>query len=240
MGKRKRRFKKARRALKAACLAVGLTVASWGSSPAVDNAEAMTIAPTASYSVTIAPNHTLHDVYVGFAYYMNTSGQDVEVYQVADQISSGTIQTFSGALYGDIDWDSENSHIEYVVLGLYNVDDKLVTVGFDQNYASNSAIGYTWDTVFETSRYTSYAETNIATALKEGNTEMLAYFVTDYFDNGNQWSLNGQYSTLVKFSNGVGGGTAQATASPVPIPGAAWLLGQGLVGLILIRRRKED
>jgi len=243
MRKKRRRFKKARRVLQAACLAVGLTVAGWGSGPAVDNAEAVAVQPpSGSYSVTINPNHTLYDVYVGFAYYLNSSGHDSEVYSVADNISGGSTQTFSGALYGDIDWDSKNSHIEYVVLGLYDVDGNLVTVGFDPTYASSSAIGSSWDTVFNTSFYTNNTESNIADALKNGDTETLRYFVNDYFDfeNEGRWAQNGQPSTLVKFSEGEYGGSAEATASPVPIPGAVWLLGSGLIGLLVIRRRKED
>jgi hypothetical protein len=50
----------------------------------------------------------------------------------------------------------------------------------------------------------------------------------------------------IRLSDATGGGTADldaiaalsTTNSPVPIPGAVWLLSSGLVGLIGIRRKK--
>ncbi len=224
--------RKVRRGLAAACLAVGLTMAGWGC-PGVDKAEAMLALPTASYSGSVTPNHQLNDVYIGFSYYLNTSGSDTntEVFEIADSINANTTQNFTGNLFGDIDWDQP---IEYVVLGVYDNDNDLVTVGFDSDWAPNNAIGHSWDSIFV---YT-YSESEIATALETSDTDTLADFISDYFDFENRWADNGATSTLVKFSDGEAGGSAQATASPVPIPGAVWLLGSGLIGLVAIRRRK--
>lgn len=222
--------KKMRRGLAAACLAVGLTMAGWGC-PGVDKAEAMLALPTASYSGSVTPNHQLNDVYIGFSYYLNTSGTNTEVFWIADSINADDTQNFTGNLYGDIDWART---IEYVVLGIYDNDNDLVTVGFDSTWATNNAIGHSWDSIFAYN----YTESEIANALETGDTNTLEKFISDYFDFENRWADNGAASTLVKFSDGEAGGSVQATASPVPIPAAVWFLGSGLIGLVAVRRRK--
>ena len=206
-------------------------MAGWGG-PGVDKAEA-TFAPVANYSGSVTPNHDLYDVYIGFSYYLNTSGSDTntEVFWIADSISANDTQNFAGSLFGNIDWDEP---IEYVVLGVYDNDNDLVTVGFDSDWAPNNAIGHSWDSIFV---YTS-SESEIATALETSDTDTLADFISDYFDFENRWADNDEESNLVKFSNGAAGGNAQATASPVPIPSAFLLLGSGLIGLVAIRRKK--
>lgn len=221
--------KKMRRGLAAACLAVGLTMAGWAGG-AVDKAEAA----TGTYSGWVKPDHNLNNVYIGFSYYLNTSGTNTEVYWIADSISANATQSFTGNLLGDIYWDDT---IEYVVLGVYDNVNNLVTVSFDSTWATNNAIGHSWDDVFFPV-YSGYSEGDIAQALETGDTGTLAAFISDYFDFENRWADNGETSTLVKFSNGVAGGTAWAEATPVPIPGAVWLLGSGLIGLVAIRRRK--
>ncbi len=222
---------KAKRGLAAACLAAGLTMAGWASGPAVEKAEAALVLPSANYSGSVTPDHDLNNVYIGFSYYLNTSGTDTEVFWIADSITADNIQNFTGSLFGEIDWDKP---IEYVVLGVYDNTNDLVTLGFDSTWATDNAIGYSWDSIFAYN----YSESDIAQALETGDTTTLAEFINDYFDFDNRWADNGATSTLVKFSNGEAGGTAQATASPVPIPSAVLLFGSGLIGLVAVRRRK--
>ncbi len=225
--------RKVKRGLAAACLTIGLVVAGWGgASPA---RAVLVLPPQADVTGSVNPNHALHDVYVGFSYYLNTSGQAQEVFEIADSIAAGATISFSGKLYGDIDWSQP---IEYAVLGVYDNGGNLVTVGFDQSYATNSAIGHSWEDVFTNWNNTDPETTEdyIADALESGDTETLGYFLNDYFDDGH-WADNGEPSALVKFSNGTTGGTAYADASPVPIPPAILLLGSGLLGLVAMRRR---
>jgi len=130
------------------------------------------------------------------------------------------------------------------VLGVYDTKSKFVTVGFDQDWATDHAINQPWGTdevqgVF----YGPYgpsgqSESDIATALENRDIEALEMFVSSYLSNG-RWASNGDTSTLVKFSYGEAGGTAQATASPVPIPSAVLLMGSGLIGLLIIRRKEK-
>ena len=230
--------RKVKRGLATACLTIGLVVAGWGGASPVR--AGLVLTPQAEVTGYVNPNHALNDVYIGFSYYLNTSGQAHEVFKIADSVSAGATIPFSGNLYGnffgDIDWSQP---IEYAVFGVYGNDDQgngLVTVGFDQDY---NAIDKSWDQVFSywNTRNPNTTEDYIANALISGNTETLGYFLNDYFNDGH-WADNGEQSALVKFSNGTTGGTAYADASPVPIPPAILLLGSGLLGLVAMRRRK--
>ncbi len=243
--KKKKRFRKVKKFMQAACLAAGLTVAGWGTSSAVKNAEAVAIAPTAHISGAINPNHNISNVYVVFTYYsLNSSGNFAEAIPISNSISEGSVFHFSKDLYGDIDF---NNDVEYTILGVYDSDEKLVTVGFDQEWATNNAIGTTWGVpggeiqgVFcgQSGPY-GISESDIANALINGDTDKLESFVESYLSDG-RWAINGDTSKLVKFSEGTYGGTAHATASPVPIPGAIFILGSGLIGIVIFRKREKE
>ncbi len=222
MRKKRRRFKKARCVLQAACLAVGLTVAGWGSGPAVDNAEA-----TIEVSGTISPNTSLSDIWV--IYSLNSSAMPVSIYlSEADDVAGGDTGTFSFLVNDNPDWYDGES---YTIMGVYDEDgdgqgDSVCVGGPGIN------TGDTWDTIFYES------EETVVGWLQDDDTGNLRDFYGYYFDTIAQDI--GSDIPLWNFSDATANGHAHADSQVVPIPGAAWLLGSSLIGLLVIRRRKKS
>jgi len=100
---------------------------------------------------------------------------------------------------------------------------------YDEQYALQSAIWrvvegslFTLDTgtgKTTANQYSLYTQYLVALGSNTGN-------VSDFLWISPKYSLSGPY-----YQGMVGGG------DPVPIPGAVWLLGSGLIGLVALRRR---
>jgi len=223
---KKRRFKKSKRLLQTACLAVGLTLAGWSGGPAVDQAAAAAVVPTIEVSGTISPATSLTDVWV--IYSLNSSSGDSIYSHEAADVTGGSVGNFSFQVQDPSWYDSES----YTVIGVYdesgNGTGDSVCIGGPGISAGNS-----WSTYFS-----SDAESTVVGWLQGDNSSSLEDFYSTNFDTIAQDI--GSDINLWNFSDATNNGTAHADSRVVPIPGAVWLLGSGLFGLVAIRRRKKS
>lgn len=205
--------------LTAACLAVGLAT-SWASQAHGDTIQ-----------LSVTPNQNIYDAYFLYgASYINNASVNV---------FSATV-TPLGNLTGGVDNSltftaaapSAPNGFVYAVIGLYDVQNQLVTFAFSSSEASlliNSSYG--WNQAGS-----NYSEPAVATALMDGDTSTLLNIaglsdINIAMPGGYPWFGSGE---LVNFSTATDGGSIYA-AVVVPEPASLGLLGLG--GLAFCARR---
>jgi hypothetical protein len=81
---------------------------------------------------------------------------------------------------------------------------------------------------------------NIAIGIKVGNSNSPSWAVFEL----EKFAQSGVWSTLPVQGGGLSHylvyGQTQSTTPTVPVPGAAWLLGSGLMGLVAVSRKKQS
>jgi hypothetical protein len=235
---KKRRFKKTKRLLQTACLAVGLTLAGWSGGPAMKTAAAVTEGPD-GHDVkievygTISPTSDLTDVWVFFSpHYLPERGRpEDDIWGIKiNHVTGGTNYDFSfiAQYYSIPPWHGTFDP-SYTVMGVYdsngdNVGDSVCIGG------TGISAGNSWETYFAVQEF------DVVNML------MFDYPVVDFYSTYYETITQDIYYdiNLWNFSNATPNGTAHADSRVVPIPGAVWLLGSGLAGLGLFRRRKTS
>ncbi len=224
---KKKRSRRSRRVIQAACLAVGLTLAGWGGGPAVEQAKAAFGLPNTEVSGTISPGTNLTDIAI--IYSLNSSGSPSSIFHgEADDVPGGSTGSFSFTVGDDPSWYDGES---YTVIGVYDENGDgtgdSVCIGGPGIVAGN-----TWGSLF------SDAEATVVGWLQADNWTNLNSF---YMDNFNTIAQDiGSDIPLWNFSDATANGTAHAESRVVPLPAAVLFLGSGLLGLAAVRRRKNS
>ena len=211
------------KALKAACLAVGLATA-WGST-----ADAGVVVNTDEIQLTIAPSNSLTHVYFLFG----TNGStlyNVTVVPAPDLVGgTSTTETFSV--------DLPTFDDAYAVVGLYDETNKLLTIGLNtaaaQYYVGNTNFDGTFGNAAE---FGFYSEDTIATALLSNDTAT----IVNAFQSEDGFPIPlGDSGTLVNFSNASDGGSVSAEVI-VPEPSSIQLLCSGMLAILAFHRKWRD
>ena len=107
------------------------------------------------------------------------------------------------------------------------------------HHPANSEMGHLFYTELGLSGTVSSADLN---ATNFDNLSIGWYWSAEAFDTASAWGFrmtDGLLSFLQKSSNGYGLSVRSGDVSVVPLPGAIYLLGSGLIGLAALRRRKQ-
>ena len=184
---------------------------SWG---CVGIAKAAIVAPP-DLSFSITPTEQLSDVYI---LYDSAVGYGFQ--WVYGTFSANSTTTANVNLY-----PAPQSSYNYTIVGVYNSGND-VTVGWSPQ---SSYLGKDFSQ-FSSDNLGNMSEQTFIHDIQQG---MLSSFANLVSNGGVPF---GAQISLVNFSVGADGG--HATASPVPIPSPAYLLGPGL-GLLLVLRRRS-
>jgi hypothetical protein len=213
------------KALKAACLAVGL-VTAWGGA-----ANAGPSQSTDEIQLTITPSNNLSHVY--FLYGVNSSTLNAVTAVPLPNLVGGisTTETFNvnHTPFADA----------FVVIGLYDETNKLLTVAMNSSEAQR--INGNTDFADEFSQLAIgpfYSEDAIATAMLSNDTVTIA----NAFENedGIGFTVNlGDSGSLVNFSNASEGGSVSAEVI-VPEPSSIELLCSGMLAILAFHRKWKD
>jgi hypothetical protein len=202
------------KALKTACLAVGLATA-WGSP-----ANAGPSQSTDEVQLTISPSNNLTHVY--FLYGVGgTTPSNISAIPLPDIVGGiTTTDTFSAA---------NISSPAYAVMGLYDETNKLLTLSLYSGEAQNINGNADFSDVFSP-----FTENTIATALLSNDTATLVNFI----GQADFWTVGfGSSADLINFSNASDGGSVFA-AIIVPEPSSSLLVGFGALAILTLHRKR--
>ena len=195
------------KALKAACLAVGLATA-WGSP-----SNAGPTQPSDQIQLTISPSNNLSHVY--FLYGVNSSTlHDLSVVSLPNLLAGvSTTETFTVSHSPLAD--------AYTVIGLYDETNKLLTVGMNSSEAErimgNTDFSNEFSAVASSYSQPFYSEDAIATAMLSNDTTTIANAFEA--EDGIGYVINmGDSGELVNFSNASEGVGYQRGGRPGTIP----------------------
>jgi hypothetical protein len=217
---KKKGFHRTKKFLKVACLAASLAMASWGGGGEAKAALAL----DRQLSGTINPIYDLTNVYVFYS--VNSSGYAQYVfYDTVGSVPANSNKPFSFEIPDPSYFGGDT----YTVFGVYNTGSggSGVTVGMNTDAASYW-IGKEWSALLP---YTT--EDDFKFYLQSGNTTELESIFKGFFVASNG-AMSGQPLTLVNYTVGTYGGTANAQV--VPLPPSLFLLAPG-IGILLLRRR---
>lgn len=245
--------RKGKTALKAACLAAGLCVASWTGGAATAKAS---LDYTYEISGSISPDTNLSNVYLFYG--INDSGPPSEVFfKAIGNIAADETKSFSDVFtvtYPQLE-DAYDRH--FTIIGTYDqggdgvVDG--VTVGMAEGYDGvswESLFHEVWSHIYDPSyEEVDFTEQMVMGWLEDGNIENLTYFVEDAIFSpyhsatassfgGSPVGEDGYPATLYNFSDATQAGTADADmhdVSSVPLPSALLLFASGFGGLLTRR-----
>ncbi len=207
-------------------------------------AEAMQAPPTWNITGSVNPSSALSNAYLYIQYDDSSNTHWGVPFALGDLPSGESSFSFTIELPADIqniDW--------YSVFGIYDESNDGVSVsmfGTTADCIVSNAISFS--DVFKDSNY-AYSESDVAEYLRANNEADISgfglYFAGyAFFYNGSDigwyFSSMGDSSTLVNFSDPTYNGTANFTASQVPIPTSALLFGTALAALVGIRRKMPE
>ncbi len=226
---------RSKKAIKAACLGVGLAIAAWGTG--AGTAMAAQALPTYQLSGSITPTTDLVDVYVFYG--MNSSSFPnpslISDYYIPS-IAANTTQDFSFSIADD---PANGNYWQegYTVVARYdaNADGVAdgVTVGMNAS-KGQEALGREWTDYF----YTSEEDVQGWLATQDTN-QLRDFFGGNFFSWDGLIAGSGTPLSLINFSTGTYGGSALAATSQVPLPGSIWLLLSSGIGASIVRKVKR-
>jgi hypothetical protein len=210
------------KALKAACLAVGLATA-WGSPSNAGPSQS-----TDQIQLTIDPSNNLSHVF--FFYATNSTGGNANTLTSLPNLTAGlsTTETFSATPAGF----PGNPARFYGVIGLYDETNKLLAISLN-NTAAADAIGKDFETEFAGGN-PHFTESDLANALLSNDTFTISEFFWIFESEGSDIPL-GSSGQLIDFSTGSVGGSLTAVPEPSPI----LLVSFGTLGILILQRKRS-
>jgi len=204
------------KALRAACLAVGLATA-WGM---------QADAQVSQIQLTITPSNNLSHVY--FLYGTGVTSLVITTIQALPNLVGGASTTLTLSVNTTTEFPS------YAVIGLYDETNKLLTLGLPTYEATNVVGKKDFNTEFSPDTEDAVA----ASLLSNDTTAVMNFFHgPPYF-----YFLDigiGETGELVNFSSGTDGGSVTAVVA-VPEPSPVLLVSLGTLGVLILRRSRSQ